>query len=98
MSTQEEIPAPPDLIEEESEAEDGKKKGTDSREYHVFQEGNTNQWIHVGSHVATNADGAIKALGESLKEGARYAACPSRNWTVGKPKVKVETTVTLEFE
>ncbi len=80
----------------DSETDSDKKKGSDTREYLVFQEGNSGNWAELGTAIGTNADTAIKAM--SPKENVRYAAVPLRNWSVAKPKVKVETTVTLEFE
>jgi hypothetical protein len=99
MSQTEVLPVeePGAISESETGSEKEKKeKGPDTREYLVFQEGNSGNWAELGEAVASNADAAIKAM--SPKEGVRYAAVPVRNWSVAKPKVKVETTVSLEFE
>lgn len=84
------------ISDSETGAEKDKKKGSETREYLVFQEGNSGNWAEFGHAVAANADAAIKSV--SPKEGVRYAACPARNWSVAKPSVKVETTTTLVFE
>lgn len=81
---------------QKSEMADDKEKRSDTREYLIFQEGNTGNWAEFGKATASNADAAIKAM--DPKEGVRYAAVPVRNWSVAKAKVKVETTTSLEFE
>lgn len=93
------IDALDEIGKEPAEETEEKEKRSDSREYIVFQEGNTGTWVEIGRHVASNAGAAmLAAQGDSPKEGPRFAATPSRNWTVAKPKVKVETSVTLEYE
>ena len=83
-------------VSETPEPEDGKEKRSDTREYMIFQEGNSGNWAEFGKTVASNADAAIKSA--NPKEGVRYAAVPTRNWSVAKAKIKVETTTSLEFE
>ncbi len=80
----------------EEEKEDKADKRSDTREYLIFQEGNSGNWAEFGKSIGSNADQAIKAM--DPKEGVRYAAVPSRNWSVAKAKIKIETTTTLEFE
>ncbi len=70
--------------------------GSDSREYIVFAEISPGVFEVVGHFDATNAEAAIKEVEPTSTH--RYAACPVRNWSVGKPIVKTITQVSIEFE
>lgn len=79
------------------EKEEKKPSGSDAREYHIYIESAGDNWKRLTTVLAASAEAAIKSV-QDIKEGTRYAAVPTRNWTVARPKVKIETTITLEFE
>lgn len=74
-----------------------KEERSSERDYFVFVEGPGDTWKKLTTVTASSAEGAIKSI-QDAKEGARYAAVPVRNWSVGKPKIKVVTQVSIEFE
>lgn len=73
-----------------------KSSGSDSREYIVFVEKAANTFEILGTFDAQNAESAIKTVDPDANK--RYAAVPARNWSVGRPKVRTITQVSVEFE
>lgn len=82
-------------LEEEEEAS---VKPQAVREYIVFSLAAGNAWKEEARVSTGSAESAIKTLGEKLKNDAQYAACPSRNWSVGSPEVATTTKIKIKFQ
>ena len=93
-------PVEEEEVEEETASKDADPNGatrSSSREYIVLISGKDNSWSQVRSPVeATSAEGAIRLLGDLLKDGATYVAVPQRNWN--PVPVSIKTTTTISFE
>lgn len=81
---------------QDSEIEEKKTSGSDSREYLVLVEQGPDVFKIVKKVEASNAEGAIKDVEPDPTK--RYAAVPARNWNVGKPSVRTVTQVSIDFE
>lgn len=68
------------------------------REYIVFEHQQPGIWREVGRVNAGTAGSAIKSIDEAIKQGIEYAACPSRNWSVGSPEVETTTSIKIKFQ
>lgn len=92
-STEEELP-----LEEPADEEETKVPIT--REYIVFirVKGGSETWRELARIVAGSRESALKTLGNKLSADEEYAVCPSRNWSVGNPKIDTTVSVTIDFK
>lgn len=84
--------------EPELPLEEDEPKRSTIREYVVFILIGDNTWREEARVNAGSAGSAISTLGEKLNIDAQYAACPSRNWSVGSPDVKTTTSIKIKFQ
>ena len=84
-------------VEEEEVVEEVAEARSGTREYIVLQKGTDEKFwlIALGTVESASAEGAIKALGSSLEDGAVYVAVPKRNWN--PVPVTIKTTTTISF-
>lgn len=81
------------------EKEKEKEKPSSTREYIVLeQRSGGGPWNEIKRVTASDVEGALNALGASLKQDTKYVAVAERYWRPATPKVETTTTVTLSFE
>lgn len=86
-------------LDVEETAEPEKDKATSTREYVVLENrGPSSGWMEVKRVTASDVEGALNALGEDLKPGAKYVAVAERYWRPATPTIETTTTVTLSFD
>ena len=84
-------------VEEEEAPEEVTETRSSTREYIVLQKGTDDKFwlIALGTVEASSAEGAIRALGDSLEDGSIYVAVPKRNWNPVPVTIKKTTTISF---
>lgn len=91
LPVEDDEPVEPEIDEEE--------KRPTTREYIVFMKVGPDTWKETLRTTAGTAASAIRTLGQDkLSEDGEYAACPSRNWSAGTPKIETTTSISISFK
>lgn len=96
-ATEQEEELPLDETVEEDDPVEGSKRSA-TREYIVFVKTGSETWKERARVEASSAANAVSSLGELLEANGEYAACPSRNWSVGSPEIETITSVKIKFK